>query len=138
MKKLILYGAVAAVGGVAAFGFARFHDGIAKESEPLAVEPRIVKLTAKPNSTTAFHVNIVNTSDQPVKIVGADRDCTCLVTDGLPIEVGARSTHNIAASFTSGDSGPFTHQIEFYAESPSGLRRLPVEIRGEVLPADVP
>jgi hypothetical protein len=137
MKRFAAYLLIAVAGSLAAFGFVYVRNGQASTGKPVLIEPARITLQAKAGSETKFSVTVTNLIDQPVKIVGANRDCNCLVTDQLPIEVAGRGECEIDGTFLAGrEEGPFVHQIVFYVESGPTLVKMPVSISGNVVTAN--
>ena len=81
------------------------------------------------NERPTIEFSLTNYTEQPIKVVGSNSSCTCLVTSDLPMVVPphARSTLRVAARSRS-RPGPYSERIHLLTET--GVSELVLIVRG--------
>lgn len=86
MKRLIYLTPVLLLAMCAVYLSSRYFR---QASQGWVVEPQTVKLDLTPNSTVPFSVVVRNYTDHPIRVIGSHCDCSCVVSELLPMEVPA-------------------------------------------------
>ena len=74
-----------------------------------------------PGGTYELEVEVVNTSPQPVALVGSLDYCasSCFSARGLPASIPARSKRRIGVTVRAGGAGPLAGELVFYTDRAS-------------------
>jgi hypothetical protein len=87
--------------------------------QPLLVQPFVSELgEGRPGEWRAFRLQILNFSDQPVRILGGSKNCGVQATESLPVNipVGGSAELTVLGRFT-GEPGRFQQQFVLYTDS---------------------
>ncbi len=92
--------------------------------QPLLVHPFLSELgEGRPGEWRAFRLQILNFSDQPVRILGGSQNCSVQATETMPVSIpaGGSAELTVLGRFT-GEPGRFQQQFVWYTD----LRQQPV------------
>jgi hypothetical protein len=67
--------------------------------ERLSIRPRLVDVgEGSAGEYRTETLDLVNRTDQPIRVVGGTSDCSCIVTNDLPITIAPGRTHTISVT----------------------------------------
>ncbi len=116
-SALVVCGVVVLVGAGSSTGDA-WLARLGRES--LAVVPGQAEASeAEAGAMRAVRVEIVNRSNEDVRLLGGSVSCACMAADGLPLTVPARGRAEVEVKIKfNGSPGRFVHRFEFYTALP--------------------
>jgi hypothetical protein len=101
--------------------------------ERLLVEPTMVQLgEQKPGAVAEFRVRLLNATPGDVRLLGAQKSCSCITVDDLPLSIPAG--HSLELQFLvhiANTTGEMRHSVKFFTDYPD-LRTFPVKIQASV------
>ncbi|HUE13088.1 MAG TPA: hypothetical protein VMR25_02885 [Planctomycetaceae bacterium] len=101
--------------------------------ERLLVEPTTVRLgEQKPGTVAEFQVRVLNATPGDVRLLGAQKTCSCITVDDLPLLIPAG--HSLELQFQvhiASTTGVMRHSVKFFTDYPD-LRTFPVTIQASV------
>ena len=85
----------------------------AVRGEPLVIEPSLSEVGDLPlGESRDFRVNVRNHGTRMVRIIGGSSDCSCIATEGLPIDLPPRSSRMLTIRLKSKrPTGPFSRSF---------------------------
>jgi hypothetical protein len=103
--------AFAVLAGAAAYQFGSFDAALAHfRGNRVTVTPALVDLGAgAAGDTREATVMVTNFTDGPVRVIGGTSDCSCVVTEDLPLTIPAGETRSLLVRVRlTGQPGIFT------------------------------
>jgi hypothetical protein len=124
LPGVVLAGAAAVTGatllGLAALTFGSADAALASlRREPLSIRPRPVDVgLGQPNQLVETQVQIANHADCPVRIIGGTSDCSCVVTDDLPIALDPNEVRSLTVRIRLARTpGFFAHKAVLWTDN---------------------
>lgn len=118
---------LATLAGVGTLAFGSLDAAIAKlRGEPLSVSPALLDFGhGKPGESLTTSVTVRNYTTDPVRLIGGTSDCSCLVTQDLPVTIPPGESVSIAVRLKvpGGTPGHLTRRVEVFTDCP-GRRTL--------------
>jgi hypothetical protein len=101
--------------------------------ERLLVEPTTVRLgDQKPGGVAEFQVRVVNATPGDVRLLGAQKSCSCITVDDLPLLIPAGQFLELQFQVhIANTTGEMRHSVKFFTDYPD-LRTFPVKIEASV------
>jgi hypothetical protein len=125
---------LAALAGVAYLGFGSPDAALAYlRGERISVRPWLVDIGAgAPGETRETVAELVNRTDEPVRLVGGTADCSCTVLGDLPVTIPAKESRTITVQLKLPRTpGIFKRDVLLLAED-NGLRAVPFRLAGRI------
>ncbi|MEO2088913.1 MAG: DUF1573 domain-containing protein [Gemmataceae bacterium] len=114
--------ALALLAGLGTLAFGSLDAAIAKlRGEPLGVSPAVLDFgTGKPGESLSTSVTVRNFTTDPVRLIGGTSDCSCLVTQDLPVTIPPGESVSIAVKLKvpGGTPGQMTRWVEVFTDCP--------------------
>ena len=111
---------LATLAGVGTLAFGSLDAAIAKlRGEPLGVTPAVLDFgQGKPGELLTTSVTVRNFTTDPVRLIGGTSDCSCLVTQDLPVTIPPGESVNIAVRLKvpGGTPGQLTRRVEVFTD----------------------
>ena len=135
----IFGGVLAFLGLLVGFSYALFGSTDAAlayfRGERLSIRPRLVDVgEGMPGENRTETVDLVNRTDQPIRIVGGTSDCSCIVTKDLPLFVPAGGTRTISVTIhLPRTAGMFTRRALLLTDD-DRARKIGFRLTGRIAP----
>lgn len=99
------------------------------------VSPTVVDIgSGMPGTKEATKVRVRNLGFAPIRIVGAETTCNCLVAEGLPLTIQPRDTAEVGLSVFFTDSSEVRQMARLLFENGGKLHETTVVVVGKVKP----
>jgi hypothetical protein len=113
--------AALAVAGVTGFAWCDACGGwLARlRGESITIDPPVMEVgEVHPGDKNRFVFQVTNWSSRPVRIFGAQGDCSCTGTEALPIQIPPGERRPVVVTLKeSGTPRPFRHRVLFFTDS---------------------
>jgi hypothetical protein len=98
----------------------------------VTIEPATFKCQAQAGQKVLASYSLKNTTRKPIKILGADAGCGCVVAQGLPLELQAGETRTLTLEIKIGPNGRFakTTQLLTNSDTPIGPLQFEASVSG--------
>ncbi|HVK12455.1 MAG TPA: MauE/DoxX family redox-associated membrane protein [Gemmataceae bacterium] len=98
--------------------------------QSVVVSPAVLDLGTNPGGTEVVRtVQVTNLTDAPVRIVGGSSDCSCILTEGLPLTLAPRASADLPVRVKlPKDTGAFHRSAFVWTDA--AARELRFEITG--------
>jgi hypothetical protein len=98
--------------GAVAYGLAWLRG------EQLVIEPQEIDLgEVGCEQRRKLSFEVINLGGEPIRLIGANSSCACMVTEGIPTTVPAHSTCTLVTMIlTPSETGEFTQHLIIYSE----------------------
>lgn len=102
--------------------------------ERVSAYPRLIEVgEGVPGETRKVAVEIANWTDEPIRLIGGTRDCSCTVLGELPVTIPAKEVRTVSVDITLSEKpGIFTRTAGFLIDD-EGFRHVSFRLTGRVV-----